>query len=70
MNENEVMDNIPTILMEPYGIIKRTMNTPLFHPYYINYGGDKEDFYRVLNTMGYRYHVMSLDFMIDLPHPR
>ena len=36
-----------------YGIIKRTKNLPLFHPYYINYGGNKEEFYLILNTMGY-----------------
>ena len=52
-----------------YGVIKRTVNTPLFHPYYINYGSNKVDFYRVLNTMGYHYNVLSLDFFSDLPHP-
>ena len=35
-----------------YGIIKRTKNLPLFHPYYLNYGGNKEEFYLILNTMG------------------
>lgn len=39
-------------LLYRYGVFKRTPQTPLYHPYFINYGKDKEDFYRVLNTMG------------------
>lgn len=58
------------LLINRYGIIKRTINTPLFNPYFINYGRDKEDFYRVLNTMCYKYYVMTNDFIIDLPHKR
>ena len=39
-------------MIHRYGIIKRTKNLPLFHPYYLNYGGNKEEFYLILNTMG------------------
>ena len=39
-------------MIDRYGIIKRTKNLPLFHPYYLNYGGNKEEFYLILNTMG------------------
>ena len=46
----------------------------------MNYGGDKEQYYNVLNTLGivilflsnfidYHYNVMTKDFSIDLPHP-
>ena len=46
----------------------------------MNYGGDKEQYYNVLNTLGwfyyfyqmiidYHYNVMTQDFSIDLPHP-
>ena len=42
----------------------------LHYSIHINYSGDKEDFYRVLNTMDYHYHVMTMGFIIDLPHPR
>ena len=34
-----------------YGVFKRTRNLPLFHPYFINYQGNKEHYYNVLNTM-------------------
>ena len=40
------------MLMNSYGIFKRTMNLPLFHPYYINYGYNKVNYYKVLTTMG------------------
>ena len=63
-------DSLLTGLLTRYGIFKRTINLPLFHPYYINYGRNKEDFYRVLNTMDYHYYVMTVDFIIDLPHPK
>jgi len=46
----------------------------------MNYGGNKEQYYNVLNTLGtislmliivdYHYNVMPLDFAIDLPHPQ
>ena len=39
-------------LMYSYGIFKRTQRLPLFHPYFIDYGGNKEFFYLMLNTMG------------------
>ena len=62
-----------------YGVFKRTRNLPLFYPYFINYQGNKEHYYNVLNTMSkctaswfildYHYNVMTLDFAVDLPHP-
>ena len=27
--------------MEPYSVIRRSADTPIFHPYYINYGYNK-----------------------------
>ena len=32
-------------------IFKRTKELPLFHPYFINYMGNKLHYYTVLNTM-------------------
>ena len=69
INKNTVIELISPKTMEPYGIFKRTTNTPLFHPYFINYGQNKEQFYNVLKTMNYHFNVMTLDFAIDLPHP-
>ena len=34
--------------MEPYSIIKRSMDNPIFHPYFIDYGYNKEE---LLNRM-------------------
>ena len=36
---------------EPYGIIKRDPITPIFHPYFINYGYDKIAFYHYLQLL-------------------
>ena len=62
IKENAVINMTKMTVMEPYeyiiitifryGIFKRTLNTPLFNPFFINYGGNKEEFYNVLNTMG------------------
>lgn len=66
-------------LTSRYGVFKRARNLPLFHPYFINYGGNKEQYFNVLNTMGmgdhgespsdYHYNVMTMDFAVDIPHP-
>ena len=50
-------------ILYSYGIFKRTINLPLFHPYFINYGANKEQYYNVLNTMG----IISYHILIRLP---
>ena len=53
--------------------------TPLFHPYYIEYGRDKIEFFEKLkmshrigsngnNTIGYQFFILPQDFGIDIPH--
>ena len=42
-----------------YGIFKRTKSLPLFHPYFINYMGNKVHYYTVLNTLSI-YYLISL----------
>ena len=53
-----------------YGIFKRSKQLPLFHPYFYNYGRNKEEFYRTLNMQEMKYFVLSDEFVFDLPHPR
>ena len=45
--------------MNRYGIFKRTMSIPLYNPYFVNYGGDKEFFFFELNTLG-RFSTLIL----------
>ena len=62
ITNNRLIELVKMKVMEPqnnkmiddcrYGIFKRTIDLPLFHPYFMNYGGNKESFYDVLNTMG------------------
>ena len=30
-------------VMEPYSIIRRSKDNPIFHPYFINYGFNKQE---------------------------
>lgn len=58
---------IPTAffdLMEPlgcvcgvrcrYGVFRRSVLNPIFHPYFFDYGGDKQEFYIRLRHVGSR----------------
>ena len=45
-------------VMEPYSISRRSNTSILYNPYFINYGGDKENFYYVLNTMSRLYSLV------------
>lgn len=62
-----------------YHIMRRSPMTPLFHPYYIEYGRDKIEFFEKLkmshrigsngyNTIGYQFFILPQDFGIDIPH--
>lgn len=37
--------------MEPYGVFRRSAANPLFHPYFYDYAGDKQDFYSRMIAM-------------------
>lgn len=54
--------------MEPYVILKRSPITPLFHPYYVDYGFNKVQFIKQLRYEGYQFYMMMNDFGFDIPH--
>ena len=62
-----------------YHIMRRSPMTPLFHPYYIEYGRDKIEFFEKLKlshrigydgfySSGYQFLILPQDFGIDIPH--
>ena len=55
--------------MEPYVILRRSHETPLFHPYYVDYGFNKVQLVYQLRFEGFRFFVLMRDFGFDIPHP-
>lgn len=53
--ENEIIPYTAKHEIEPYGVFRRSAINPIFHPYYINYGYDKIEFF---NRIGL-YHSDS-----------
>ena len=45
--------------MEPYSVIRRSIKVPLFHPYYINYGFNKVEFFSRLTNLS-KYLLSSM----------
>ena len=37
--------------MEPYSIVRRSINNPIFNPYFINYGYNKEELMNKLTLL-------------------
>ncbi|KAM7456586.1 hypothetical protein BLSTO_02654 [Blastocystis sp. subtype 1] len=38
--------------MEPYGVFSRSMYDPFYHPYFIDYGGDKQEYFIRMYNVG------------------
>lgn len=64
-----------------YFVYRRSALDPLFHPYYLDYGGDKQDIYYRLRAMKCTIwfgafiidntpYVLPTEFGFDIPHPR
>ena len=67
--------------MEPYGVFRRSAANPLFHPYFYDYAGDKQDFYsrmiamncdcekeeRQIDSISY---LFVNDFGFNIPHKK
>ena len=41
--QNKLLPYKADHVMEPYSIIRRSKDNPLFHPYFINYGFNKQE---------------------------
>ncbi|KAK8832486.1 hypothetical protein WA577_002959 [Blastocystis sp. JDR] len=57
--------------MEPYGVFRRSAADPIFHPYFIDYGGNKMELYFQFRAMNYNTpYVFPSDFGFNIPHKR
>ena len=67
-------------VMEPYSIIRRSKDNPLFHPYFINYGFNKQELMNRMTFLSrfilfewrseFHYYVMLNEFCVEIPHKR
>ena len=57
-------------VMEPYSIIRRSKDNPIFHPYFINYGFNKQELMNRMTFLSPCIYVMLNEFCIDIPHKR
>ncbi|KAK8809906.1 hypothetical protein WA158_000849 [Blastocystis sp. Blastoise] len=55
---------------EPYVVLKKTNDLPLFNEEFINYGWNKIQWIEHLRYTGYNFSILSNAFGIDVPHPR
>ena len=49
-------------------MLKRTKNTPLFDPRFVNYGYNKMQLIEHLRYLGYKFLILTKSFAIDMPH--
>ena len=56
-------------MQEPYMILKRGANTPLFSELFYNYGYNKVELFEHLRAAGFQFYILNHAFAIDIPHP-
>lgn len=54
--------------LEPYVMVRKTPELPLFDERFINYGFNKVEWIENLRYLGYEYHVLAQAYAIDIPH--
>ena len=52
--------------MEPYSIIRRSMENPIFHPYFIDYGYNKEELLNQMISLRIKYYLSDLNNRLSL----
>ena len=56
--------------IEPYVVMKKSNDMPLFDERFINYGWNKVQWIEHLRRRGYQFSVMTRGFAVDMPHPK
>ena len=54
--------------LEPYVMVKRSENMPLFDDAFINYGFNKVEWIEHLRYTGYEFYILNNGFAVDIPH--
>ena len=57
-------------IQEPYIFVKRSNTLPHFDERLVKYGKNKVQWVTHLRLAGYKYHILSQSFAIDVPHPK
>ena len=57
-----------TDFQEPYVMVRRTEQLPLFDERFINYGFNKVQWIENLRYLGFEFSVLSQAFAVDIPH--
>ena len=78
--QNKILPYKADHVMEPYSIIRRSKDNPLFHPYFINYGFNKQELMNRMTFLSrfilfewrseFHYYVMLNEFCVEIPHKR
>lgn len=78
--QNKLLPYKADHVMEPYSIIRRSKDNPIFHPYFINYGFNKQELMNRMTFLSpciwlnwcleFHYYVMLNEFCIEIPHKR
>lgn len=53
-----------------YMMVRKVPHLPLFDERFVDYGKNKVQWIIHLRMIGYKYHVLSQSFAIDVPHPK
>ncbi|KAK8800225.1 hypothetical protein WA171_004860 [Blastocystis sp. BT1] len=56
--------------IEPYGVFRRSALNTFYHPYYVDYGFNKIEFFHRLIVEKYQFYLLPEAFGYDIPHPR
>ena len=59
---------MPFSVMEPYVMVRRDPQTPLYDAFFINYGYNKVEFIMELQASGYFFYPLTGVFGFDAPH--
>ena len=78
--QNKLLPYKADHVMEHYSIIRRSKENQLFHPYFINYGFNKQELMNRMTFLSrsilvewrseFHYYVMLNEFCVEIPHKR
>ena len=54
---------------EPYVLLRRAPETPMFDERFVNYGYNKVQLFEHLRAANYQFYILSNAFAMDIPHP-
>ena len=48
-------------------IVRRSESLPLYHPYFVNYGRNRDEYFARVREAGFDVSVMSQEYLFELP---